>query len=272
MYSWALVLAFTLALDAISQVKAGLYVIKPSQGETCHANEDCTVQWLDDGKKPLVTELGVTTVGLYTANQQLVQSIDPVDVSKAQSFTFKPIPDVGPDSNTYYIAFTSISATNNGTAVLGFSPFFQLDGMSGSFSSPIESATSSISIPSSLTGSEASQTTPLSTVTVGPPLTSTDSSVSTESITSSSSTSTAAPTTDGTSTSAPTSSGFSTLVVPSSSSSTAKPTGTTPSGGSSGTSAAASTTQSSNGASKHSGGSIPFLGVLSLYVVLSSLV
>ncbi|EEB94889.1 hypothetical protein MPER_06226 [Moniliophthora perniciosa FA553] len=95
----ALVLAFIVALDALLSVEAALYVIKPSDGSTCHAGEECTVQWVDNGESPLLSTIGVTTIGLYTANMQLVQSIAAVDVSRQQSLTFTPIPEAGPDSD-----------------------------------------------------------------------------------------------------------------------------------------------------------------------------
>lgn len=46
-----------------------LQVIKPSQGSTCHGGQSCTVEWLDDGIAPLLSDLGVNTVGLYTGRQ-----------------------------------------------------------------------------------------------------------------------------------------------------------------------------------------------------------
>ncbi|KAF8814406.1 hypothetical protein BYT27DRAFT_7082282, partial [Phlegmacium glaucopus] len=57
----------------------------------------CTVTWLDDGEKPLLSVIGVSTVGLYTGMQQLVQTIAPVDVANTHSITFTPLPDAGPN-------------------------------------------------------------------------------------------------------------------------------------------------------------------------------
>ncbi|KAE9406505.1 hypothetical protein BT96DRAFT_810625 [Gymnopus androsaceus JB14] len=185
MYSLkALALALVVALDAFSAVQATLYVsldpiffanllrdiqvIQPSSGSTCSGGQPCTVQWLDDGTNPLNSDIGVTTCGLYTGDMQLVQSIPAVNVANTQSLTFTPIPDAGPDSSDYYIAFTSQNLTVNGTNFTGYSSFFSLNNMSGSFSSPLASATSTIPIPSTLTDSSAStETGVLVTITVG---------------------------------------------------------------------------------------------------------
>ncbi|KAG7095803.1 hypothetical protein E1B28_006503 [Marasmius oreades] len=163
----ALALALLVALEAIVSVQASLYVIKPRQGDTCHGGEECIVEWLDDGTRPLLSSIGVTTIGLYTGTQQLVQNIPAVDVSEVQSFKFTPTPEAGPDSDTYYIAFSSTIFKQNGTSYLSFTPSFKLDRMTGSFSAPLDSATSPLEIPSSLTASTEAQTSSLSTVTVG---------------------------------------------------------------------------------------------------------
>ncbi|KAK0484774.1 hypothetical protein IW261DRAFT_1458663 [Armillaria novae-zelandiae] len=168
----ALVLA-CITLDFVLHTNAtllarSLYVIEPNNGSPCHGGQNCTVQWLDDGTRPLLSSFGVSTVGLYTGTQQLVQSIDPVDTSTTHSLTFTPIPEAGPNSDTYYICFTSTSTSDNGTAVMAFSPFFQLDQMTGTFATALESATASIAIPTSLTQtSAADSTSELSTIIVG---------------------------------------------------------------------------------------------------------
>ncbi|KAJ3746413.1 hypothetical protein DFH05DRAFT_943598 [Lentinula detonsa] len=162
-------LAFaSVTLDALTAVQATLYVIQPAAGSTCSGGSPCTVQWLDDGTSPLNSEIGVTTCALYTGDMQLVQTVPPVDVSSTQSLTFTPIPNAGPDSSDYYIAFTSTNLEINGTKYISYSSFFSLNNMNGSFSSPVASATSPIALPSSLAGSSTfSETTVLSTITVG---------------------------------------------------------------------------------------------------------
>ncbi|KAF9531374.1 hypothetical protein CPB83DRAFT_101458 [Crepidotus variabilis] len=149
-------------------VSAGLYVISPSDGSECVANQPCTVTWLDDGRQPLLTAVGVSTIGLYTGRQRLVQSITPVDVSTVHSLTFQPNPAAGPNDGGYYIAIQSTEfKTNNSMPYTSFSPFFRLSGMTGSFDSPLPAATSPIPIPPSLTQIPSSSAT--STITVGGP-------------------------------------------------------------------------------------------------------
>ncbi|KAJ3812965.1 hypothetical protein EV368DRAFT_84777 [Lentinula lateritia] len=250
-----LALAFV-ALDALTAVQATLYVIQPSAGSTCSGGSPCTVQWLDDGTTPLNSNIGVTTCGLYTGDMQLVQTIDPVDVSSTQSLVFTPISDAGPDSSDYYIAFTSTNLEINGTKYTSYSPFFRhrlitvisLNNMTGSFSSSVASATSSIPIPSSLTGSSAfSETGVLSTVTVG--------TITTSSSTASSSSVTAT---------IASSSKFSTSL-----SSSAMSSGSvSASSEASASSSTASGATSSNGAPSLRTASLTFFGVLSFTLIL----
>ncbi|KAF9474849.1 hypothetical protein BDN70DRAFT_841720 [Pholiota conissans] len=146
--------AFLLALAFLflDTVRAGIYVVEPLKGSTCRANKPCTITWLENGERPLLSAVGVSTVGLFTGRQQLVQTIPPVDVSKTQSVTFTPNPSAGPDSDTYYIAITSTALKGNDSIPYSaWSPFFKLTGMSGSFETPLSSATAPIAIPSSLT-------------------------------------------------------------------------------------------------------------------------
>ncbi|THV05731.1 hypothetical protein K435DRAFT_646661 [Dendrothele bispora CBS 962.96] len=95
----ALVLAF-LALDVISAVQAALYVLQPASGSVCHAGQECTIQWTDDGESPTLSLVGVVTIGLYTGDMQLVQSIPATNVAQAQSVTFTPISEAGPNSDS----------------------------------------------------------------------------------------------------------------------------------------------------------------------------
>jgi len=92
----ALVLAL-IFMDAALLVDAGLYVrvsprvlslgfrptrklfqvIQPSQGSTCRGGESCTITWLDDGSRPLLSAIGVSTVGLFTGKQVRRNWFDP---------------------------------------------------------------------------------------------------------------------------------------------------------------------------------------------------
>ncbi|KAL0946226.1 hypothetical protein HGRIS_012485 [Hohenbuehelia grisea] len=155
-------LVFVLAAN----VNAELYVVDPTSGSTCRGGEDCTVTWLDDGTSPLLTAIGPCNVGLYTGNQQLVQQLGPVVVSSSRSLTFKVNPKAGPNSDRYYVAFVATTArlNNSDSPYIGFSPFFRLNNMSGSFASPLPSS-------SFATPSTRPSTTQLSTITVGRPST-----------------------------------------------------------------------------------------------------
>ncbi|PFH50840.1 hypothetical protein AMATHDRAFT_144081 [Amanita thiersii Skay4041] len=75
-------------------------VTSPSSGGACHGGQPCTVNWVDDGRAPLLSDIGVANIGLYTGQQQLLQTIEPVDVSKTHSFTFTPDTKVGPNSGS----------------------------------------------------------------------------------------------------------------------------------------------------------------------------
>ncbi|KAG5340236.1 hypothetical protein C0989_002468 [Termitomyces sp. Mn162] len=68
-----------------------MQVIKPEANSTCHGGQRCTIQWLDDGIRPLLAAAGVCTFGLYTGTMQLVQTIPPVDVSATRSISFKRV-------------------------------------------------------------------------------------------------------------------------------------------------------------------------------------
>ncbi|KAJ7777900.1 hypothetical protein DFH07DRAFT_796539 [Mycena maculata] len=267
--SW--ILATFVALDLARFASAGLYFIEPANGSTCTGGSPCTIDWLDDGNAPLLNLIGTVTCGLYTGNQQLVQTIQPVDVSSIHSVQFTPNAEAGPNSGSYYIAFTSTSATVNGTKYIAFSPFFNLNGMSGSFSSPLAAATSTIPIPSSLTRQSSSDTVG-TTIIVGssldtslPPLT-TSSAVKPPSSSSSSLssrfTTSPIPTSSSTSVSHSSSfsSGFTISSIPTSS----------PSAPATNSANSPSPTAASSNAATSRPLSLPVLAVLSLWLAVSS--
>ncbi|KAL1699909.1 hypothetical protein EV121DRAFT_215260 [Schizophyllum commune] len=155
---------------AVALARAELYIVSPASGSTCQAGQPCTVDWLDDGNSPKLASIGVSRIGLYMDNMQLVQSIEPVDVSATHSMTFTPNSEAGPDADSYYLVFTSTALTDaSGTAYTEYSPFFRLTGMSGTRGQPVASLTSELPVPSTLTSDTfVSPVTPsISTVTVG---------------------------------------------------------------------------------------------------------
>ncbi|RDB20507.1 hypothetical protein Hypma_012406 [Hypsizygus marmoreus] len=164
----ALVLAFFWILNFALLVDAGIYVLKPSARSTCHGGQNCTIDWLDDGSRPLVSAIGLCTFGLYTGKQKLVQAIPAVDVSITHSVTFMPNPAAGPNSDAYYIGITStVLKDNSSTPYTAYSPWFSIDQMTGSFESPLPEATSKPPLPSTISLSTSGSTTVLSTITVG---------------------------------------------------------------------------------------------------------
>ncbi|KAH9968014.1 hypothetical protein BC827DRAFT_1169751 [Russula dissimulans] len=138
---------FAAALALSQTVFGALYVTRPTSQTVCHAVQPCSVQWLDNGVVPLLGAMGLCRVALYSGNEKLIQQIEIVDVSTTQSLSFTPRPDAGPNSNTYYLAFTPIISSGPVTA---FSATFSLDGMNGSFDSPIPELTSTRPVPSTL--------------------------------------------------------------------------------------------------------------------------
>ncbi|KAI0696532.1 hypothetical protein BC835DRAFT_860437 [Cytidiella melzeri] len=153
MFAQAVTMYAALVLVALPSVLGTLY------STTCSGGKPCSVDWLDNGESPTLSTIGPCYVGLYHGNGVLVQQIEPVDVANVHSLTFTPDSAAGPNSNTYYINFTTIDVSNPYTQ---YSPFFTLNGMSGSLSSPNPSDTSSISVPSTV----ASAATPSVSVTI----------------------------------------------------------------------------------------------------------
>jgi len=154
-----------LCMRSVALVNAALFILHPFKGSTCWAEQPCVVTWENDGVKPVLASIGVSTVALYN-NQQLIQTLPPVNVETTSYFSFTPLPGAGPNSDGYYITFTSTKFNvSEDEPYRGYSPFFQLCGMSGSFNSPLPSATSSIPIPPSIEIPPTSSST--STITVG---------------------------------------------------------------------------------------------------------
>ncbi|TEB25485.1 hypothetical protein FA13DRAFT_1157750 [Coprinellus micaceus] len=106
-------------------VDAALYVVDPRDRTVCKGGQPCTVTWLDDGRAPLLSAIGVSTVGLYTGSRKIVQTLPPIDVSQTLSFTFTPNPAAGPNSGAYYISFTSTESFNGTVPYSFYSPWFR---------------------------------------------------------------------------------------------------------------------------------------------------
>ncbi|KAI6141804.1 hypothetical protein BKA82DRAFT_4198255 [Pisolithus tinctorius] len=106
-------------------VQASIYVTNPVQSTVCTGGQSCEVDWVDNGESPLLSDIGECTVGLYSGEMALVQSLPSVDVSSTSTFSFTPNPSAGPNGQ-YYIVFTSSAISYQ-----GFSASFTLSGMTG---------------------------------------------------------------------------------------------------------------------------------------------
>ncbi|OBZ76951.1 putative GTP-binding protein P8A3.11c, mitochondrial [Grifola frondosa] len=153
-------------LSIFFSVQATIFVTQPAARSACHGGLSCTVEWLDDGEAPLLNDIGPCYVGLYNGNAVLVQQIEPVDVSSVHVLEFTPDSRAGPDSDAYYINFTTVNPIGNPPAHYSqYSPSFSLGSMTGSFASPIASDTATIQVPSTVLNAPPSSIT--STTTIG---------------------------------------------------------------------------------------------------------
>ncbi|KAI9567701.1 hypothetical protein HD554DRAFT_936096 [Boletus coccyginus] len=162
----------SLALLAAT-VHASIYVTNPVQSSSCTGGQPCEVDWVDNGAAPLVSQIGVCEVGLYTGEYVLAQSLPSVDVSSTSSLTFTVDPAAGPNGQ-YYLVFSA-----DGISYDGFSGSFTLTGMTGTTpggsttptdtstaSAPTTTPTSSVSA-TDTTATGTSSTSPTETTTTG---------------------------------------------------------------------------------------------------------
>ncbi|RDX42850.1 hypothetical protein OH76DRAFT_1362024 [Lentinus brumalis] len=80
-------------------VQGTIYITKPFPGSSCSGGKPCTVEWLDDGVVPLLSDIDACHVALYNGNQVLIQQISPVVVSAQHALDFTPDPKAGPNSS-----------------------------------------------------------------------------------------------------------------------------------------------------------------------------
>ncbi|KIK40809.1 hypothetical protein CY34DRAFT_107583 [Suillus luteus UH-Slu-Lm8-n1] len=123
------VISLALAASALANV----FITSPVASTTWTAGQQATVTWQDDGMTPNLTSFGASLVGIYTGNanqQTLLQIISSsVDVSTTSSVAFTPDGTIGPNSNEYFVRFTSINlkdATNSQFPAEAFSAKFSL--------------------------------------------------------------------------------------------------------------------------------------------------
>ncbi|KAG1848786.1 hypothetical protein C8R48DRAFT_812963 [Suillus tomentosus] len=135
------VISFALAGSALANV----FITSPVASTTFTAGQQATVNWQDDGLSPNLASFGASLIGIYTGNanqQTLLQTISSsVDVSTSSSINFTPDGTIGPDSNEYFVRFTSINlkdATNSQFPAEAFSAKFTMTGMTGTFNSTVQ--------------------------------------------------------------------------------------------------------------------------------------
>jgi len=153
-FSTLAAVAFT-AAASVPQVLAGIFTTSPVATTSCAAGSNCIVSWIDDGKAPNLTAVGLThiylSVGSVTQQTNLMEISAPgVDVSKVSSANFTVPATLGPNSNVYFIRYESAAlkdANNSAIPYLAFSAKFTLTGMTGTFNateqSQINAATAS---------------------------------------------------------------------------------------------------------------------------------
>ncbi|KAG1803869.1 uncharacterized protein HD556DRAFT_1330718 [Suillus plorans] len=149
MFTSKTLVSLALLVSRLAFVQAGVYVTSPVQSTVCQAGQPCSVEWVDDGQSPLLSDIGECTVGLYNGEMVLTQSLPSVNVASAHSFTFTPSPSTS-DDGSYYLVFTSTS-----DGYQSWSGTFSVGGSTGSSTTDTTSTTSGSS---TLGGSSSSST------------------------------------------------------------------------------------------------------------------
>jgi hypothetical protein len=134
-------------LVAASPAFAELSVTAPVASTTCTGGQTCSVTWTDDHQGVSLAQQGNCSIALYTGNAQQQTFLQPIvypntiNVSQIQTVQFTVDPTVGPNSNLYFIRFSSATLNNPtsaGQPYLSFSAKFTLSGMSGTFNSTVQ--------------------------------------------------------------------------------------------------------------------------------------
>jgi len=128
-----------------SNVLATVFMTSPTAQTTCTGGKQCTISWQDDGKAPTLAQFGQASIGIWVgsvSSQTEIQHIqDGVNVATTAAVQFTVNPTIGPNSNVYFVRFTSATAkdpANPANPIEAFSAKFTLNGMSGQFNSSIQ--------------------------------------------------------------------------------------------------------------------------------------
>jgi len=154
-------------LVAASPALGELAMTSPVAGTTCTAGQVCTITWADNHSGVSLAQQGNCTVALYTGNAQqqtFLQPIaypDSINVTQIQTINFTPDATVGPNSELYFIRFSSITLqnpTSAGNPYLSFSAKFTLAGMTGAWNSTVQTQLAGITSASAAPSSTATGT------------------------------------------------------------------------------------------------------------------
>jgi len=166
---------FTKALVILASISAAFavpFITQPVASTTYQAGKNGTIRWQDDGTEPTLAKYGPCSISIYVGNalqQTSLQTLTTsIDVSKESDLSFIPNPSIGPNGSEYFIRIESLSlkdTTPQHYPAMAFSSKFTLSGMTGTFSSDVQSqikgqATAPLATPaaSSKSGSSPSPT------------------------------------------------------------------------------------------------------------------
>jgi hypothetical protein len=163
--------SFAVAAALVPQALAGVFLTSPVGTTSCKAGVNCPITWNDDGKPPLLKDLGSCSIALYTGNAQqqtLLQSISAsYNMAQFGSIDWLPDASVGPNSNLYFIRIEALnfkSLDNPAVPYQSFSAKFSLTGMTGQWTPEISSQLQGLTSP----GGMPPTTTPVAISTTPP--------------------------------------------------------------------------------------------------------
>jgi len=123
---------------------ANLYTTAPVASTSWPAGQPAAIKWQDDGNAPPLANFGPASIALCVGSQttQIVLQVisTNTDVSKVNTITWTPIATDGPDTDAYFIKFTSNilqDAKNPQYPAEAFSAKFRLTQMTGAFNATI---------------------------------------------------------------------------------------------------------------------------------------
>ncbi|KAH9974378.1 hypothetical protein BGW80DRAFT_1170560 [Lactifluus volemus] len=123
---------------------ATVYVTEPVASTSLAGGKPAAIKWQDDGNAPTLANFGPAAIALCVGSQiqQIVLQVisTNTDVSKVNTINWTPTATVGPDSDAYFIKFTSNGLQdvhNPQYPAEAFSAKFRMTDMTGAFNSTI---------------------------------------------------------------------------------------------------------------------------------------